>query len=258
MADRRLMAMLDELERGLRRAEAVERIVCVSLGQPPISPRPIERVMSLGPSSGQTAIRTLDRTMAAIVFFWIVSIVWSLALNQTPLSQAPVAEFKQPQAPFETGQGQSAPALKDATPPAAHGDGLSVEQFETQVRRILAEKRKRSETAAVEGEGGASYPDETTYAFPLAKDDPLPEPVAPLKAEPEKAAGAEGQIVESLKPQTPKIAKAKAPEKTKKTKQPSKPAAAPARAAPAPSGPLALVMVATANITNFVRKWLPK
>jgi hypothetical protein len=203
------------------------------------------------------AVQTLDRAMAVVVAVWIASILWSLLLNQTQ-----IADFRRVNVAAETGQSQPASVSNKSAAATAHGDGLSVEEFETQVRRILAEKHKRAQTAATAADDPASYPGDAPYARPLAKEDLLPEPLAPPpapRAEPEKAPRADSQIAESWKPQTQRIAKAKASvEKARKSKAASKPAPAPSRASPAPIGLFAFVTKTTDNITKFIKKWTPR
>ncbi|WP_442756480.1 hypothetical protein ACNHKD_07670 [Methylocystis sp. JAN1] len=265
------MAMLEELERGLRRAEAAERILGASFGKTARPARKRQAAAKGASWKARTAIQTLDRTMAVIIFLWVASVVWCFLIDRQigGGSTAAVAERLQSEngsalRSAETGSRQAASALKEAKAPATenHAEGLSVEAFEREVHRLFSENRQRAQAKGKEAEP-ADDPAEPDHAFPLIKGQSFPEPLAPpsvAKAAPGEAARveADAQALDAQRTNAMKLARAKASfEKTKRPKVTSKqiPAPPPGRADQEPKGLPSFAVAVTETISGLIKSW---
>lgn len=265
--DHRLIAMLEDLERGLRRAQAAERFVDLSLGG---GTRPARRRQGGSGASARRAhiaMLTFDRTLAVIVILWVVSVIWCLLFGlgaengtQTPIARGleGVHASTHRQRSIEAGLLEPLSVSGDAEA-AAVKDGLSAEEFEREVRRVFSQNRKRAQGAGSQTDA-ADYPADPDYAFPLAKGESLPEPLAPptvVKTEPADLAPVEAvaQAVEAPKARVLKIVKSKAAtEKAGKSKNAKKPAPS-AQPDQEQRGPGWLLAAATETISGVIRKW---
>jgi hypothetical protein len=261
------MAMLEDLEKGLRRAQATERFVDLSFGRGARPGRKRQGGSGSAARRAQIAMLTFDRSLAIIVFLWVASVIWCLlfGLGVESGTETPVAEIPESahaatlrQRSIETGLLEPLSVSGDAEAAVAK-EGLSAAEFEREVRRVFSQNRKRAQGAGSETDA-ADYPTEPDYAFPLAKGESLPEPLAPptvVKAQPTEVSPVEpvAQPVEMAKPRVLKVVKSKAAaEKAAKAKCVKKPTA-PSPADHEQKGPSSLLAAATETISGVIRNW---
>jgi hypothetical protein len=290
--EQRLSALLEELESGLRRSRIMEPAseeYAVEAG-PPVDAGVEHPEAEAIETAGFTAEA---RAAAVIVFCLTVVAAWSLLTGPTPSS--PSAEAPTRMAAAVAGKDSSPmasttqPALRlgggkdvDAAPARSKVDadaapdsgGLSVDQFNQEVERLLAKSRGEPHPRANDSDpwlDGPLVPEDAPSAMervlPLppppssiaAAEAPAAEPnteaSAPAAA-PLEAVGA-AEAIEKIRAQPAPIVKAKArTAKPKRAKAASKPAEAPQpAAAPAQTGPASFIQGATAAITGVMRDW---
>lgn len=261
------MAMLEDLEKGLRRAQAAQRFVNRSVAREARPAHKRQAGSGAAARRAHIAIRTFDRTLAMIVFLWVASVIWCLMFGLgvesgagTPVAggaeSAHASKLRDEGADTVPRQPLSASKGAEASVPK---DGLSAEEFEREVRRVLSENRKRTRASRSET-NAADYPGEPDYAFPLEKGESFPEPLAPPTAAKTGVAEsspveAVAQTVDTPRLRAPKIVKAKAAtEKAGKLKCAKKPPP-PAQADEEPRGPSSLVAAAKETISGVIRNW---
>lgn len=267
--EQRVMAMLAELESGLRRAEAEERVVGASLGGVAGPPRKRQAEAGGGVSRASRALETCDGAMAVIVFLWVASVIWFLLMFRG-IGTAPngISEDDRGSVQGATRGAalerprQLSPGSSNATAPAAatDSDGLSAEAFEREVRRVFSQNGKRARGAGAETRA-LDYPSEPDYAFPLAEGESLPEPLAPpivAGAQPAELPPVEAvaQAVETQKPRILKVVKSKAAaEKAGKSKLAKKSPPPSAQTHQEARAPGSLLAVATSTISDLIGNW---
>ena len=289
--------MLEELERGPRRTGAVVQIGGASfreVARPVAKHKPYCRVNLKNSSACSAPSRALAIVIVIGGFFSLTpsQTSWITAINQfeaatikraiEPVSSLTgVAPSAKPPSTDASAYGASAqlPSVRNLNQTvnstaseekvsAASGNeagGLSIEEFEVQAQRLLAQERKRAQTTAVPSEewpDNPLLPDDTP---PIATGEPLPEPLTPpavANLAPERGPQAEladqpknprQLIVNSAKANVaPGVAKAK------RSKIAIKHGGAPTRN-PAPtqdsSGPDAFIKGATEALGGLVKNW---
>lgn len=261
------MTMLEDLEKGLRRAQAAERLVDLSFGRGARPGRTRQGGSGAGARRAHIAMLTFDRTLAIIVFLWVASVIWCLLFGlgvesgtETPVAEGPESAHASTlrQRSIETDLLEPLSVSGD-TKAAMAKEGLSAAEFEREVRRVFSQNRKRAQGGGLET-NAADYPTEPDYAFPLAKGESLPEPLAPpttAKTQPAELSPVEAvaQNADMPKPRVLKVVKSKAAtEKAGKSKCVKKPTP-PAPADQQQKGPSSLLAAATETISGVIRNW---
>lgn len=295
--EQRLTVMLEELERGLRRTGAVEQIGGASF-------REVARPVAKHKASCQFNFKksgvcsASSRALAiAIVIGGFAMLTpsltsWITAIN--PFDAATIERGIEPVSPL-TGVATSAkPPSTDASAygasaqlrstrnlnqtvdsmaseekvSAASGNepgGLSIEEFEVQVQRLLAQERKRAQTTAVPSKEWPDNPLLPDGTSPISTGEPLPEPLTPpavANLAPEQ--GPQAELADKPRNPPPLFANSSkaniAPglTKAKRSKTAVKHGEAPTRnAAPTQdsSGPDTFIKGATEALRGLVKNW---
>jgi hypothetical protein len=291
--DQRLSALLEELESGLRRSRMMETTKEYDVAEAEPPPVSAHLPYSEPETTERGGLSAEARAAAIILLCLLAGAVWSFfSTPGTPPSSETAARADANMAAGEAGAGAvtTQPALRlDAAPvgdsaranlnasaPAADDPGgLSIDEFNVQVQRLLAKKRGEPHPRANDSDPWLDGPLASNEEPPAAMEAllPLPPPQAAPAAEspapePQPVASAPAaapleaagpvEAIEKLGEQPTPVVKAKArPAKPKRAKVASKPVAAPPTpaAAPAPSGPASFIQGATAAITGVVRDW---
>ncbi len=210
--DQRLSAMLEELERGLRRTGALEQIVAAPLGD--VRP-PFDLKKSFRARFGWQKASASDQAVATMFLAaGVVTLILSFALEVLgPQIRTSTSEDALKVASYAARPAAETPAQAVVASPgknlAAPGfqreeEGLSVEEFERQVRRIFAEKRQKDSTTkpvdedvefSLDPDDGAPKTERQSFPEPLA-----PPIVAPTSGADVAAAQPEYQAAELARP----------------------------------------------------------